>query len=246
MSNLETYLNKITCGDCLDVMGKLPDESVDLVITSPPYNLKNSSGNGLKGHYDDLWKSAKLRDGYDGYDDNMPHELYVDWQRQCLSQMYRLLKPTGAIYYVHKWRVQDGIWQDRADIVSGFPLRQVIIWSRGSGMNFNEGYYLPTYEVIYLITKPDFKLNPGGNKAGDVWRILPDKGNEHPAPFPPQLVERILDTAPGQVVLDPFSGSGTTAYVCKKLGRDFVAIDQSSAYCALAENRIASVTRRLL
>jgi modification methylase len=67
--------------------------------------------------------------------------------------MMRLLTDDGAIFYNHKWRVQDGLLQDRNDIVSGFPVRQIIIWHRNGGINFNKGYFLPTYEVIYLIAK---------------------------------------------------------------------------------------------
>ena len=65
--------------------------------------------------------------------------------------MMRVLKPTGAIFYNHKWRIQKGLLQDRADIVNDFPVRQIIIWQRAGGINFNPGYFLPTYEVIYLI-----------------------------------------------------------------------------------------------
>src|SRR5260364_404403 len=75
---------------------------------------------------------------------------YVAWQRACLIEMLRLLPEHGAIFYNHKWRVQDGLLQDRHDIVGQFPVRQIIIWRRKGGINFNAGYFLPTYEVIYL------------------------------------------------------------------------------------------------
>jgi len=81
--------------------------------------------------------------------------------------MLRLIKPDGAIFYNHQWRVQAGLLQDRQDIVSDFPVRQVIIWRRKGDINFNPGYFLPTYEVIYLIAKPDFKLAPNANRHGD-------------------------------------------------------------------------------
>ena len=85
--------------------------------------------------------------------------------------MFRLIKNDGAIFYNHKWRVQDGLLQDRQDIVGGLPVRQIIIWRRKGGINFNPGYFLPTYEVIYLIAKPDFKLVPKSNGVGDVWEF---------------------------------------------------------------------------
>ncbi len=73
----------------------------------------------------------------------MPHEEYVTWQHHCLSAMMRVLKEDGAILYNHKWRIQGDLIQDRHDIVDGFPVRQIIIWQRADGINFNSGYFLP-------------------------------------------------------------------------------------------------------
>ncbi len=67
----------------------------------------------------------------------MPHDEYVAWQRACLSECMRVIKDDGAIFYNHKWRVQAGLLQDRSDIVAGFPVRQIIIWKRKGGINFN-------------------------------------------------------------------------------------------------------------
>lgn len=146
-TGIHDFLNKFICGDALDVMRKIPDESVDLVVTSPPYNLKNSTGNGMKDGRGGKWKNAQLLNGYADSGDDMPHDKYVDWQRACLNEMFRVIKEDGAIFYNHKWRVQGGLLQDRRDIVEGFPIRQIIIWKRKGGINFNPGYFLPTYEV---------------------------------------------------------------------------------------------------
>lgn len=100
--------------------------------------------------------------GYATYDDNMPYEQYCKWQKECLQEMFRLIKDTGAIFYNHKWRVQDGLIQDRREIVQDFPIRQIIIWRRKGGINFNARYFLPTYEVIYLIAK--WKHDKAGTK----------------------------------------------------------------------------------
>ena len=128
--------NKFICGDSVSVMKTLPSESIDLVVTSPPYNLKNSTGNGMKDGRGGKWKNASLMKGYSDHDDCMPHDKYVAWQRECLTEAFRLLKNDGAIFYNHKWRVQGGLLQDRQDIVAGFPVRQVIIWRRKGGINF--------------------------------------------------------------------------------------------------------------
>jgi len=241
------FIDKFICGDSVDVMKQIPDGAVDLVVTSPPYNLKNSTGNGMKDGRGGKWSNAALIDGYSHYDDNMPHEKYVEWQRECLSEMLRVIPDDGAIFYNHKWRVQAGLLQDRHDIVSGFPVRQIIIWRRKGGINFNPGYFLPTYEVIYLIAKPKFKLVKKATSYGDVWEFGQESKNKHPAPFPENLIERIISSTNANIILDPFMGSGTTAVVAKKLDRQFIGIDISPEYCKMAEERLVnplSITRR--
>jgi modification methylase len=235
----EDYLNKIICSDCLSVMKQMPDECLDLVVTSPPYNLKNSTGNGMKDGRGGKWKNAALVNGYSNYNDNMPHEEYTKWQKECLQEMYRLIKQDGAVFYNHKWRVQAGLLQDRQDSVSEFPLRQIIIWRRKGGINFNPEYFLPTYEVIYLIPKPEFKLVPKANGYGDVWEFTQEMNNDHPAPFSVALIDRIISSTNAQIVLDPFSGSGTTAVAATLLGRNFIGIELSPEYCKLSEARLA-------
>jgi len=88
--------NKIIQGDCLEVMQQLPNNSIDLIVTSPPYNLKNSTGNGMKDRRGGKWKNAELVNGYSHYNDCMPHEEYMQWQRKCLTEMLRIIPNDGA------------------------------------------------------------------------------------------------------------------------------------------------------
>ncbi len=233
-------------GDCIKIMNDLEAESVKVIVTSPPYNIKNSTGNGLKDGRGGKWKNAALQEGYDNHGDAMEHEDYVRWQRDCLTAMMRVLRPDGAIFYNHKWRVQGGLLQDRHDIVSGFPVRQIIIWQRNGGINFNKGYFLPTYEVIYLIVKPDFKLAPKANAIGDVWKIPQELKNEHPAPFPVELASRCIESVDPGIVLDPFMGSGTTAVAAEIANRPWIGIDISEKYCEMAKKRIEKITGRMI
>ena len=235
---IENLRNTIIMGDCLEAMRRMPSESIDLIVTSPPYNLKNSTGNGMKDGRGGKWENASLQKGYLKHSDNMPYDEYCQWQRKCLRQMMRLVKKDGAIFYNHKWRVQNGLLQDRSEIIKGFPVRQIIIWRRKGGINFNAGYFLPTYEVIYVIAKPEFKLKKGANKLGDVWEIMQEMKNPHPAPFPVELIDRIISSTDAGLVLDPFSGSGTTAVAAIQNGRDFICIDNSQQYCEMAQKRI--------
>ena len=184
------------------------------------------------------WANAALQNGYSHNDDCMPHEEYVKWQKECLEEMMRVIPEDGAIFYNHKWRVQDGLLQERQDIVSGFPVRQIIIWKRKGGLNFNPGYFLPTYEVIYLIAKPKFRLSPKANAYGDVWEFVQEMKNEHHAAFPVSLIDRIISSTSAKIILDPFMGSGTTAISAINFERDYIGIDISPEYCEMAENRI--------
>lgn len=236
---VQEYSNKIICGDCLDVMKQFPDECVSSVITSPPYNLQIRKTFGNTQNWKGKWNNSKLQaEGYDQYDDYMPEDQYIAWQQNVLKECFRLIKDDGAIFYNHKWRVQNGLFQQRLEIIQGLPLRQIIIFNKPGGVNFNEGYFLPTYEVIYLICKNKFRLPPQINALTDVWSMTPEKGSWHPAPFPEKLVENCIKATSGDHILDPFCGSGTVPLVCKKLNKIYTAIDISKNYCDKTEKRI--------
>ena len=228
--DITPWVDRIHQGDCLKLLAQLPSESVDLVFTSPPYNLRNSTGNGARD-----WA------GYDGHSDDMPHGAYVEWQRECLRQMLRVLKPDGAIFYNHAHRVQGGQHLGHHEILDGFPLRQLIIWHRSGGTNFNPGYFLPDYEVVYLIAKPGFRLR---DRCGDgsVWRIHQETCSWIPEipTFPVDLPQRAIAATSAQVILDPFMGSGSTAVAAVLEGRSYIGFEQSPRYCETARRRLAS------
>ena len=234
-------VGEIICGDCLQEMERWPNECIDLIVTSPPYNLRTSSGNGFRGSgVSSKWPDAALRHGYGEHADNMPYDEYCAWQYKCLCEMMRILKPTGAIFYNQKWRVQKGLLEDRSKIISDFPVRQIIIWSRGSGMNFNRSYFVPTYEPIYLIANPGFQLRDKAAGLGDVWMVPPETAkNKHPAPFPEEIPSRCIRSTDAQLILDPFLGSGTTAAAAKRLGRQYIGIELNQEYCEMARRRLA-------
>jgi modification methylase len=226
-------LNQIICGDCLEIMRTMPDESVDVIVTSPPYNLGKQSS-----------KSKIHSFRYDSYSDNLPHEKYVKWQRDILSECLRLIKPTGAIFYNHKPRIQKGLLDDRSSIVNGLPLRQIVIWARDGGHNHEPSFFTPTYEYIFLICKKAYKVRQDACGIGDVWRISQERNSDHLCPFPPEIPRRcIASSLHNQIVLDPFCGSGTTCAVAKSLGCDYIGIDISEKYCQMARERCANVTR---
>ena len=105
-------------------------------------------------------------------------------------------------------------------------------------INFNQGYFLPTFEVIYLIAKKNFKLAPKANALGDVWEISQEFKNEHPTPFPVELTDRIINSCNCNIVLDPFMGSGTTAVSAVNFDWNYIGIELSENYCRIVRNRV--------
>jgi len=237
----DDFYNKIICADNMDIMKQMPDECLDLVITSPPYNLSIRKTFGNTENWKGKWNNSKLQSvGYDKHNDYMPEVDYIKWQKEVLAECFRLIKDDGAIFYNHKWRVQKGIFQMRPEIIEGLPVRQIIIWHKAGGINFSRNFFLPTYEVIYLIAKSKFKLPPKVNAYGDVWKINQVKGSWHPAPFPMELVEKCIDATMGTVIMDPFVGSGTVPKVCLKKDKTYIGIDISESYCEKVEEELRS------
>lgn len=219
-------------GDCLAEMAKMADGSVDLIFTSPPYNL----GDGGR-RFSTMWKNAKLQDGYASYSDDMPHEEYVAWQKRFLLECWRLIPNDGAIFYQHKNRIQKGVLRTPHDLNPGLPIRQILVWARGNGMNFSHRFLTPSHELIYVFAKPGFRFEKG-HGLKDVLTIEPERKNAHPAPFPVELPRQIIAATTAKVILDPFAGSGTTGVAALAEGRRFIGIELDPGYVEEAKARL--------
>lgn len=229
---------EIVCGDCLEEMAKMPDGCVDVIITSPPYNLKERPKSfGRMDRKGARWsKSQLMTDGYDGFDDAMPYNDYKAWQRKVLDECLRILSPIGVMFYNHKPRIFKGELRLPTAWAEGLPLRQIIIWDRCGGMNANLSFYQPTHEWIMMFVGPKFGISRRCSTMGDVWRIPPEINSPHPAPFPLELPMKALCSLGDQyrTVSDPFAGRGTVGIAANRTGRDFIGIEQSAAYCDIA------------
>lgn len=230
-------------GRCEDVLPTL--DMVDVVVTSPPYNLGVSSGGG----FGDIrkypaakvgkWSGGALAQGYADHTDDMDPAEYRSWQAGVLRLCWAQVCDTGAIFYNHKPRVQAGLLECPTDWNPGLPLRQIIVWDRGSGMNFAPTHYCPQQEWIVVYAKPAFRLAAKGSGVGDVWRIPPERNVDHPAPFPVALPERVIATTGAGSVLDPFAGSGSSLVAAKRCGVKAIGIELSERYCEIAAKRLA-------
>lgn len=245
-------------GDCLDVLPIVGE--VDLVVTSPPYNLGNTTGGGFsgkrQGHYSanagmskrggsGKWSGGALANGYGLHSDDMPHEQYVEWQNAILDACWARLSDTGAIYYNHKPRVMDGALVTPLAYNPGLPVRQIVVWARAGGINFSPSFYVPTHEWVVIFAKDGFRLkSKGASGVGDVWYIPQEADLEHPAPFPLKLAVQAIETTPAARVLDPFCGSGTTGVAAVKCGRSFTGIELEPKYFDLSCRRIAEALKQ--
>lgn len=242
-------LNTIQTGDALDFLKGLHPNSVPMFFFSPPYNLGTTSSGGMaqyaknSGNRKGMWKGAALSNGYDGYDDAMPDDQYVKWIHDILEACWVALREDGAIYFNHKPRVQYNELLLPLRFHPDLPLRQIVIWDRLGGINWSPSFYIPNHEWIVIYAKDDFRLKDRkSSKYGDVWRILPDKNNWHPAPFPEALPYMAIESVMPDFVVDPFCGSGTVAVAAKKLGVPYYCNERSAEYVEKANKRIAKVS----
>lgn len=244
MNNRE-YLNKIIQGDALKILKTLPDEIVDIGVTSPPYN----KGENKKG-----WLVPNVK--YSDATDKLPEEDYQKSQIEVLNEIYRITKPGGSFFYNHKIRWEQGLMLHPMDWLrkTKWVIRQEIIWDRMIAANIRGWRFWQVEERIYWLYKPkDRNLIGEELKAKhalltSIWRFPPEQENPHPAPFPLALPIRaiysVMDEKKG-VVIDPYCGSGTTLVAAKILGHDFIGIEISDEYIKFAENRLRNYESEL-
>ena len=250
-------LNTILAGDCIEVMNGLPAASVDLIFADPPYNLQ------LKGqlHRPDNSQVDAVDDHWDQFASFADYDRFTrDW----LAAARRLLKPDGAIWvigsYHNIFRVGAAL-QDQ-----GYWLLNDVVWRKSNPMpNFRGKRFTNAHETLIWASRQEGAkytfnyealkaLNEGVQMRSD-WviplctgheRLKDDNGDKaHPTQKPEALLHRILVgcTNPGDVILDPFFGTGTTGAVAKMLGRDWIGIEREETYRRAAEKRLSNVRR---
>jgi site-specific DNA-methyltransferase (adenine-specific) len=236
---MDDFKNKIINGDTLSVLKTIPDCYFDAGVTSPPYNKKEKN-NG--------WLVKNVV--YDKFTDKMPEEEYMQNQIDVLNEIYRATKEGGHFFYNHKIRWENGEMLHPISWLSKtkWCIRQEIIWERGIAANIRGWRFWQVEERIYWLYKPI-----GGNKIGkeleskhalltSIWKIRPEKNINHPAPFPITLPLRALISTlanpENAIVLDPYSGSGSTLIASKLIGASYTGIEISSTYIEVAKERL--------
>jgi site-specific DNA-methyltransferase (adenine-specific) len=238
-------MERLVLGDCLMAMKEIESNTIDVIVTSPPYNKKGLSGSKVKPG-NQVWKKFNI--DYSTYNDDLTEEEYSLWMVDILNEMMRIIKPSGSIFFNHKPRRHKNKVYLPTDFISksNLSIYQLIIWNRLSSPNIRKDVLLPCTEHIYWLVKSKpktYKENIDSKYHSEVWTINPDKGSKHPATFPEKLVENciLLTSLENDLVLDPFLGSGTTAVVSKKLKRSFIGIELDSSYLEMTKYRLESL-----
>ncbi len=250
-------LNEIIDGDCIEVMNSLPEGSVDLIFADPPYNLQ------LRGdlHRPDNSKVDAVDDAWDQFSS---FAVYDRFTRDWLKAARRLLKPHGGIWVIGSYHNIFRVGAAMQD--AGYWILNDVIWRKSNPMpNFRGKRLTNAHETMIWASKQEASkytfnyealkaLNEGIQMRSD-WvlpictgheRIKNKSGDKaHPTQKPESLLHRVLvaTTNPGDVVLDPFFGTGTTGAVAKKLGRDFIGIEREAEYRAVARKRLSKIRR---
>jgi DNA modification methylase len=247
---MQIFLNKIICGDCIEVLGKVKKPFADLVFADPPFNI------GCK---------------YDEYYDKRKRENYIAWTRDWMAVCKNVLKPHGSFYIAigDEYAANVKIIADQL----GLFMRNWIIWHYTFGQQMKKKFARSHTHIFYFVNDRknftfndravrvpsdrqlvynDRRANPAGKMPDDVWTeysrvcgTFKERTGWHPCQMPESLLKRIISvsSSPGDCVLDPFSGSGTTAVAAYRLGRNYVALEISEQYVDNARKRLAELQR---
>ena len=246
---MQEFLNKIICGDCIEVLSGMDMPFADLIFADPPFNI------GYK---------------YDKYHDQVEGDKYIDWTKDWMTTCKKVLKPTGSFYIA--------IGDDYAANVKiiadelGLVMRNWIIWHYTFGQQTKDKFARSHTHIFYFVSDKknftfndyavrvpsdrqliydDRRANPAGKIPDDVWEdsrvcgTFKERTGWHPCQMPESLLMRIIAASSnqGDCVLDPFVGSGTTAVAAQKLKRNYVGIEISQDYAEKAKQRLSQMKK---
>ena len=222
------FVNKIVCGDCLSVMKGWPDKCVDLVLTDPPYGIRYKS-NGGSARY-----QKRVQNARDWDNDGFAFDNY-------LEGLWRLLEKDADMYVFGNWNTVD------IRFLSGF--KQVLIWDkRRTGLGDLHSWGIG-YELIFYFKKGNRHVNKRRapvifcESLASLVNGNPIDNYLHPTQKPLGIIAPLIQTSTniGDLIIDPFCGSGTTCVAAKMLGRRYIGIDISEKYCEIARMRLEAV-----
>ena len=205
-------------GDCLELMKNIPDGSVDLVLTDPPYGM--------------AFKSNRRKERYN----EIKNDKSLEWLDKYVGECYRILKDNTAVYFFCSWHNVD-VFKQR--IEKKFKIKNILIWEKNNiSMGDLRGSYAPKYEMIIFAHKGRKLLN--GFRHADIIKANRTGNKFHPTEKPVDLLELLIKNSSDEkaVVFDGFMGSGSTGVACMSTGRKFIGIELDPRYFEIAKERI--------
>ncbi len=236
-------LNVIYNETCLETLKRMEDQTVDCVITSPPYNMNLRIRNGK---YCSRQIVKELSTKYDGFADNLPIEEYYEFHSSVMRELLRVSK---VIFY--NIQIVTGSKRSIFKMIGEFNefLKDIIVWDKGVAQPAMQKQVLNRRSELILVFETDYPIsrqyryaNFDRGTLSDIWQIKrgKKKNKNHGAVFPEELVEMIINnfTNKGEIIYDPFMGTGTTAIVAKRLGRKFIGSEIGNEYYKFSNERL--------
>lgn len=241
---IEELENRIFCANCLEFMKEIPESSIDFCLTDPPYNIGDSNKLTKVGN-----KFQTNKESW-GEWDSMDEKEYLKWIKNGLIEIYRILKDSGSlVMFFDKFNIT--YLRDMGRDIGFHPVNFYALFKRNPVPNLRKNGFTSGFELGLIFNK---------NKKEKKWNFLRQnemqnyfvytigrKDTTHPTEKPKQAFERLIQifTDKGDLILDPFVGSGTTAVAAKELDRRYIGIEKNKEYCAMAENRIKGMGQKL-
>ena len=231
---MENMINKITYGNCLEYMDKVKDNSVDLCIIDPPYKLTSGGckTSAINGHFK---KNGKATEGAKSGKVFKENDISP---KEYMSDIFRVLKDGSHFYVMCNDKNLKNMIQEGEN--AGFKLLNILVWNKD--MHTPLRYYLKNIEFVIFFRKGKAKaINNMGSKA--LLNFKGIKGKEHPSEKPIELFEHFIlnSSKEGDIVLDLFMGSGTTAIACVNTKRKFIGFEVDEDYYAMSQKRLENL-----
>jgi len=248
----EELLDSIFNESCIDTMKRIPDNFVDVVITSPPYNMNLRIRNG---EYCSRQIVKEISTKYEGFSDNLPIDEYNKFHTEVLRELLRI---SNLVFY--NIQIVTGSKRSIFKMIGEFSdqLKEIIIWDKGHGQPAMSEQVLNRRSELILVFENDYPISRRFRSAKfkrgtleDIWEIKRERKKgvaNHGATFPEELIRTILDNFTGEndVIYDPFLGTGTTAVVSKKLNRRYIGSELSKDYFTICQTQLKNADNLLV
>ncbi len=240
-------INQLICGDCIDILKQISDETVDLLITDPPYFVSKENGDiritGRKdisldyGEWDRQWNNT---------------DEYFAWCEEWFKECVRVLKNGSWLYIFFGKRF---LWYLQGVLFPkyGIEYKNILVWCKSNpAPSFRKANWLNATEFILVGAKGDSRIKHFTSQKDMINYFIHSNGSsyketEHPTEKPINILKKLILTSSdeGDLVLDPFAGSGSTAIACIKTGRNYFCIEKDENYYSIAKERIEKETKNL-